>query len=287
MEQKIDFRSQDWMNARIVFDFFKQETTCFDKGGLLKIQPRYVVAIDDDMASAYYAATIMELAKRQFGEYPKLMCVGGTGMLSKYMNRLDDGTVISEGSKLRMTALRFGNYPVTVLDKGNNTGANIKDIIDYLDWKHDSNAPIIFCPTQRLSKRLERTIAFSEYQFPGTLPLNAYYYVPEERVEDMCQLYNGKALAGGLPLLSEAAAVYDRVGTNRYIGKFMAPLEVMIPKDVLVAGQQLIEKYPIRVSRTPLTAPVQFCKMYFALLKQRKEIAADLERKIATWQKEF
>lgn len=285
--EHINFRTHDWENARIVLDFFKQPTTCFDNKGLLKVEPRYVVAIDDDMASAFYAATIMEYSKRQFGKYPKLLCVGGIGMLSKYMNRLEDGTVLSEGMKLRMTALRFGNYPVTVLDGGNNTGANLEEIIKYLEWQRDSNAPIIFCPTQRLSKRLERTVAFTERQFPGTLPLNAYYYVPDERLSDMCQLYNGKALAGGLPLLSEVAAVYDRVGTGRYAGKYMAELEMPIPKEVLIAGQQLIDKYPIRVSRTPLTAPVQFLKMYFAVRKHQKDIAADLKRQIEVWKKSF
>ena len=288
MEQKINFRSHDWMNARLVLDFFKQETTCFDKHGSLKVQPRYVVAIDDDMVSAYYAATIMKMAKQQFGKYPKLLCVGGIGMLSKYMNRLDDGTVLSEGMKLRMVALRFdNNFPVSVLDSGNNTGANLKEIIDYLEINHDSVAPIIFCTTQRLSKRLERTIAYTEIQFPGTLALNAYYYVPGESMDEMCQLYNGKALAGGLPLLSEAAAVYDRVGTERYAGKYMAQLDVMIPKEVLIAGQQLMLKYPVRVSRTPLKAPVQFLKMYYSVLKYRKEIAADLERHIALWKGMF
>ena len=106
-------------------------------------------------------------------------------------------------------------------------------------------------------------------------------------MDEMCQLYNGKALAGGLPLLSEAAAVYDRVGTERYAGKYMAQLDVMIPKEVLIAGQQLMLKYPVRVSRTPLKAPVQFLKMYYSVLKYRKEIAADLERHIALWKGMF
>ncbi|MBR1825256.1 MAG: hypothetical protein IJ770_01565 [Alphaproteobacteria bacterium] len=284
--KQIDFKSHDWENARIVLDFFKQPTTCFDSGGLLKVQPKYVVAIDDDMISAFYAATIMKYAKRQFGKYPKLLCVGGIGMLSKYMNRLDDGTVLSEGMKLRMTAMKLGDFPVSVLDGGNNTGANLKEIIDYLAARHDEAEPIVFCPTQRLSKRLERTIAYTIKQFPGTQSLNAYYYVPDESIADMCQLYNGKALAGGLPLLSEAAAVYDRVGTEKYVGKYMAQFDGMIPKEVHIAGQQLMQKYPIRVSRTPLKAPVQFLKMYFGVLKYQKDIAQDLEQMVLLWKQQ-
>lgn len=263
------------------------ETTCMDSRGRLLIKPEFVVAIDDDMVSAFYAATIMKQAKSQFGSYPKLLCVGGTGMLSKYMNRLDDGTILSEGMKLRMTALRFGNFPVAVLDRGNNTGANLKEIIDYLADYRKTGAPIIFCLTQRLSKRIERTVEFSTRQFPGTGALNAYYYVPGESLEEMCQLYNGKAIAGGLPLLSEVAALYDRVGTSRYTNIYMAEYDGMIPKHIIKAGMNLMQKYPLRVSRMPLQAPIQFAKMYFGVIKNRKAIADDLEQKIERWKQEF
>ncbi len=281
--KEIDFRTQDWQDAQKVFDFFCQETTCFDQRGRLCIKPTYVVAIDDDPISAYYAATIMKQAKRQFGVYPKMLCVGGMGMLSKYLNRLSDGTILTEGMRLRMTALRFGNFPITVLDNGNNTGANLKEIIDYVSLSQHANAPIIFCTTQRLSKRLERTIAFSTQQFPGTNPLNAYYYVPGESIKQMCRLYNGKALAGGLPLLSEAAAVYDRVGTGRYANRYMAEFDKMIPKYVLQAGMRLMEKYPVRVSRNPLAAPMQYLKMYLAVINHRKDVAEDYEHQVLEW----
>ena len=145
----------------------------------------------------------------------------------------------------------------------------------------------IFCLTQRLSKRIERTIAYTTRQFPGTAPLNAYYYVPGETVEEMCQLYNGKAIAGGLPLLSEVAALYDRVGTNRYTNIYMAEFDGMIPKHVIKAGINLTHKYPIRVSRIPLTAPKQFLKMYFGIRHNRREIVADLESKITEWKRAF
>ena len=285
--ERINFKTQDWEDARVILDFFRQETTCLNAEGMLNVQPKYVVAIDDDMISAYYAAKVMKMAHKQFGTYPKLLCVGGTGMLSKYIYKLDDGTVLSEGSKLRITALQLESCPAMVLDKGTNTGDNLKEIIDYLALYHDSSAPIIFCLTQRLSKRMERTIAYTTHQFPGTEPLNAYYYVPGETLEEMCQLYNGKAIANGLPLLSEAAALYDRVGTARYANIYMAEFDRMVPKHVIKAGMNLVQKYPIRVSRLPLTAPMQFLKMYFGIRSNRKAIAADLERKIAEWKREF
>jgi len=239
------------------------------------------VAIDDDMVSAFYAVQIANKAYRQFGFMPRLLFVGGTGMLSKYLNRLDDGTVLSEGQKLSMVARQLGNYNGTILDEGKNTGANIKEIIDYLSFYHDSDAPVIFCLTQRLSKRIERTVAYSIVQFPDTHPLNAYYYVPGEDLREMCQLYNGKAIAGGLPLLSEAAALYDRM--NRYEGVFMARMDKRIDREVVKAGEELVSRYPIRVSRVPLSAPIQFCKMYFGVRNNRQAIADDLQKKIAEW----
>jgi hypothetical protein len=278
---QIDFRKKEWEKAQKVFDFYKQETTCFNKRGFLNVQPRYVVAIDDDMASAYYAVYIANMADKQFGIRPRILCVGGIGMLSKYLNRLDNGIVLSEGQKLAMVVRRLGYSNWSVLDSGNNTGANIKEIIDYLAFNYAYDAPIIFCLTQRLSKRIERTIAYSTEQFSGTVALNAYYYVPDESLQDMCQFYNGKAIANGLPLLSEAAALYDRM--NRYAGVYMSQMDKHISKDVISAGEELVRKYPVRVSRIPLSAPLQYCRMYFSLLKNRKAIDDDLQKKIAEW----
>ena len=279
--EKIYFGSHDWENAKKVFDFYKQETTCFDKKGNLVVRPQYVVAIDDDMISAFYAVQIAQKTYRQFGIRPKLLCVGGLGMLSKYLNRLEDGTILSEGHKLWWVARQLGWDYGTILDKGNNTGANIKEIIDYVSSYHTFNAPVVFCLTQRLSKRVERTVAFSTTQFPGTNPLNAYYYVPGESLREMCKLYNGKAVAGGLPLLSEAAALYDRM--NRYVDIYMAPMDKRIDKEIVRAGEDLVRKYPVRVSRIPLSAPLQFCKMYFGVRNNRQAIAADLQKKISEW----
>ena len=251
------------------------------------MQPKYVVAIDNDPVSAYYAADIMKQAKSQFGVYPKLLCVGGSSMLSKYLNRYEDDIILSDGMKLRMVALRLGSFPVWVLDNGTNTEANIKEIIDFLTIYNDYDAPLIFCVTQRLSKRLERTVAYSTRQFPGTHPLNAYYYVPGEDIRDVCRLYNGMALAGGLPLLSEAAALYDRVGTSRYVNRYIAEYDGMIPKYVMQAGMRLEEKYPLKVSQNIMTAPMQYANIYLSLLKNRKAIAEDLDDKIMEWMQNF
>lgn len=285
--KEIDFRNEDWMDARKIFDFFRCETTCFQRDGKLSVKPKYVVAIGDDMVSAYYAAVVMKQAKLQFGRYPRLLCVGGSGAMSKYLNRLPDGTVLSNGMMLRMTALKFGNFPVSVLDHGNNIGADVREIADYMMTFGDSEEPVIFCVTQRLSKILERTVAYSSRRFARACPLDAYYYVPGEEISEICQLYNGRALAGGLPLLSEAAALYDSVGTGRYANRYMEEYDGMIPKYVIQAGMRLIEKYPMQVSRFFLNAPLQHLKTYYAIHKYRKMVADDMEMKIQEWKRQI
>ena len=280
----VDLSAYCWLQAEAVFKFFAQKTNCLDTNGELLFEPKYVVAIDDDVVSAFYAAIIMKKARRKFGKSPRLLCCGGSGMLSKYLNRSDSGLIMTEGEKLSMVIRSFGDFPTKILDGGTNTGANIKEIADYLNGDQE---PIIFCLTQRVSKRIERTVAFSTKQFPGTSHLNAYYFVPGETLEDMLQLYNGKGLANGLPLLSEAAALYDRFANGKYEGKFMAPLGQAIPKYVAKAGLYLKSEFPICVSRLPLSAPVQFVKMFWALKFSRKEIEDDLYLKINEWKKQL
>ena len=279
--KQIYFGSHDWENAKKVFDFYKQETNCFDKKGHLVVRPYYVVAMGDDMVSAFYAVQIVNTAYKQFGIKPRLLCVGGLDALSKYMNRLEDGTVLSYGHKLCWVARQLGNTCGTILDKGNNIGANIKEITDYLLYNNDSSAPVIFCLPKRLSKHVERTVAYGTMHFPRTIPLDAYYYVPEESLREICKLYNGKAIADGLPLLSEAAALYDSM--NRYEGIYMAPMDKLIDKDVVRAGEELVRKYPVKLSRNPFSAPVQFCKIYFGVRNNRKAIAENLQKRISEW----
>ena len=67
----------------------------------------------------------------------------------------------------------------------------------------------------------------------------------------------------------------------------MAPLGQAIPKYVAKAGLYLKSEFPICVSRLPLSAPVQFVKMFWALKFSRKEIEDDLYLKINEWKKQL
>lgn len=280
--QEIDFWLPDWKNAKKVFDFYSQESNCFDAWGRLKICPRYVVAMGNDMISAYYAAYIVKLVCNQYHTVPKILCVGGSGRLSKYINRLEDGTVLSNGRMLWWVLCQFGNFNCTILENGDNIVNSLKEIADYLAYMKEQYATLLFCLPKRLSKRIARANAFLPVRFMGTKMLNAYYYVPGERMNEMCSLYNGKAVAGGIPLLSEAADLFNCM--SNYDTMYMAENEKCASKDLLKAGEELIHRYPLSVSHCLLTAPVQFYQVHFDLIKYQKEIREDLHRKIIEWQ---
>ncbi len=270
----IKFYEKQWNCAAKVLNELRYKTDCV-VDGQLTVRPFYVVCIDDDPVSAFYACKVFFACKKQFGYEPEILCVGGTGMLSKYLNEKG----CSEGQKLANVCTLLGARRIKVLDHGTNTGANLKEIIDYLGG---SREPIIFCPTLRLSLRLERTVRFSTVQFPGTVPLNAYFYCPDEHIMDMAQLYNGKGLADGLPLLSEVAAIYNRIKLNQ--NKFNAPLDFTPSEETLKAAAYLEKHYPVRISRLPLSAPFQYLKMFLAVKYGREEVNADLREHVAKWQ---
>lgn len=280
--EKINLDAYPWIAAADIFQFFKKETDCLDEKGNLLIQPKYVVAIDDDMVSAYHAAIIMRKAVQQFGQRPTLLCCGREGLLTKYLNSIPGSVSMTDGERLKnvCTKLLGPLTDVVVLDKGENTGETLKSIIDYLNG---DLSPIVFCPTARRSMRLERAVEFSLCQYPGTYPLNAYWFVPDETLEDCLQLYNGRGCANGLPLLSEAASLFNRIGTDKYTNLYVAEYEGNIPKYIKISGFNLASDYPLRIFRRPSVNLRQFLKIYFSILWNRKAIADDLNEKIELW----
>lgn len=283
--RKNKLNTETWEKAKILIDFFKQDTTCLDADNKLIVDPKYVVALGDDVISVYYALRIVLKARRQFHSFPHILCCGGTGMFSQYLS-IGPEDRQSDGEKLHYVARCISldlSQDISILDKGSNLSATLREIADFLELRGDVGAPIIFCPTQRMSKRLERTVVFSNRHLPEAKQLNDYYYVPGETLEQVLQLYNGKGLANGLPLLSELASLYDRIGTDKYVRKYVEPLDKTIPSEVKCAGLYLMLKYPIRVSHMPLSAPMQFSRIVLSLLLNHKEIEEDLNTKISGW----
>lgn len=84
---------QDFKDAELILKSLCVETNCFADGKI--IRARYLVAIDDDPTSAFYAAYVYHLIYQAYAYHPFVLCVGGKGPLSKYTNEKGE----SEGDR--------------------------------------------------------------------------------------------------------------------------------------------------------------------------------------------
>lgn len=275
------FSKKDFIDMMLILSVLRVKTNCFDAEGKV-IRARYLVCIDDDITSAFYAAYMYHLIYAVYGYYPFVLCVGGVGMLSKYTNEKGE----SEGLKLRRVCMELGvaSKDITVLDKGTNTGLNCLDI-----YKHLAKNPgrTIFCVTTRLSLRLERTFEFLPQQYPNEvnsemfkMVKNAglYWYVPEETAKNMMQVYNCKGLAKGVMLLAEVASIYDRI--VKYSGKLQAPLSFKVPDEVVQASLRLAKKYPLKINWLNFTGIWEYAYAYFSVLFYKPWIKRDSVRAV-------
>lgn len=253
------FCMRDYIDAALILSELKVKSDCFNHDGTV-VRARYLVCIDDDITSAFYAMYLYYLIRKTYGYYPFVLCVGGKGPLSKYLDNKD----VSEGMKLKEVCLKLGarKEDLTVLDKGTNTGLNCLDV-----YKHvaKSCGKVIFCVTTRLSLRLERTFEFLPRQYPDEVNQNQFdamkvigihWYVPDEGLADMMRTYNCKGLAKGVMFLAEVASIYDRI--VRYSGKFQAPLDFEVSETVVDASRRLAEKYPLKINFLNFTGLWQY-----------------------------
>ena len=92
-----------------------------------------VLVHDDDPDSAIHA---VRLAKQHFaahGFFPKMLCVGNKGLLSRWTHKT------TEGAHLKNVCVKTG-FPegmAVVLDKGRNSGENILEIRAFLTKEGD------------------------------------------------------------------------------------------------------------------------------------------------------
>lgn len=282
------FTTKDFADMMLVLSVLRIESNCFNIEGEV-IRARYLVCIDDDITSAFYAAYMYHLIYKVHGYHPFVLCVGGTGMLSKYTNKKGE----SEGMKLRRICMELGvaATDISVLDRGTNTGLNCLDI-----YKHLAKNPgrTIFCVTTRLSLRLERTFEFLPKQYPQEINsemfkmiknAGIFWYVPKESAKDMMQVYNCKGLAKGVMLLAEVASIYDRI--VRYSGKLQAPLTFEVSKEVIAASQRLAKKYPLKINWLNFTGIWEYAYAYFSVLFYKPWIKSDSVRAVKHIKKQF
>lgn len=281
------FTKKDYADAEIVLAQLSVRTNCFDKNGKV-VNAEYLACVDDDITSAFYATEMYYQIHATYGYYPTILCVGGVGPLSKYTN--DKGE--SEGQKLARVCETLGvlSSHIKVLDKGTNTGLNCLDIYNEVATRGVS---LIMCLTKRLSLRLKQTFEYLDHQYPekvskvslAKVVASTFYYVPEEAVEDMMQMYNCKGLCKGALLLSEIASVYDR--TYRYVGKLQKPLDFDITKETAQAALRLAKKYPLKINMFCFNGLWQFVWAYFSIIKNKNHIKLATKLAIREWRSEL
>lgn len=281
------FTKKDYADAEIVLAQLSVKTNCLDKNGKV-VNAEYLVCVDDDITSAFYASDLYFQIHQTYGYYPTILCVGGVGPLSKYTNAKGE----SEGRKLARVCETLGvlSSHIKVLDKGTNTGLNCLDI--YCEVAN-RGARIIMCLTKRLSLRLKQTFEYLDHQYPKKVSKislakvvdSTFYYVPEEAVEDMMQMYNYKALCKGALLFSEIASIYDR--TYRYVGKLQKPLDFDITRETAHAALHLAKKYPLKINMFTFNGLWQFVWAYCSIIRNRKHIKLATSVIIREWRSEL
>lgn len=281
------FSKKDYADADMILNQLSVKTNCFDKQGKV-MDAEYLVCIDDDITSAYYAADLYYQIHQTYEYYPTILCVGGFGPLSKYTNFHGE----SEGQKLAQVCEKLGVFPshLVVLDRGTNTGLNCLDIYAMAagkSWK------MIICLTKRLSLRLKQTFEYLDHQYPERVNASSFarlmaltfYYVPEQKISDMMQVYNCKGLCKGVMLLSEIASIYDRV--VRYSGKLQKPLDFAIAPEVKMASERLAQKYPLKINIFCFNGIWQFIWAYYSVMKNKRKIKYEALLAVRNWRRKL
>lgn len=253
--------------AQLVHDTLCIKTDCMDNGKIRLCG--YIVCIDDDATSAIYAAKLARLHKETYGFMPKILCVGGKGLMSRWTHKT------SEGAFLADCCLKMGvpKHKLVVLDKGNNTGSNVLALANYVK-RHDDGgrSAVLIALTKRLSLRYKLTM---DKQAPE---VNACYYVIDETVFEACKWYNGKRIGGGQVMLHELASILNRC--DAYAGTFQAPVPFAIPAEVRFAAGCLEQRYRLKLPGKNLRSLLQMIFLLFEFFRHRSLMRLELSKTV-------
>ena len=255
---------KDFRYAQIVHDALCAKTDCFDNEGKI-CMCRYIVCIDDDVTSAISASKISALHKKTYGYTPVILCVGGKGLMSKWTHSMSEGAFLAECCH----TMGIPKSGTKVLDKGRNTGENIKAVSTQVG---ESEGIVLFVATKRLSLRLNLSM---QKQAPN---INARYYVIDESVFEACKLYNGKRLKGGEMMLHELASILNRC--DAYSGTFQVPIPFEVSAEVREAADYLADNYRLKLPKKNLRSIVQFFQLLFAIIKNKEQMQEELSQTI-------
>ena len=285
-----------WHYANLIHENLCLKTDCFDKDGKL-VSVKYVACIDDDPKSAVYAAWLYHKAVSE-GQHPQVLCVGGLGLLSAHL-KPKDVVFYSEGIRLAEVCIDLG-VPienVVILDKGRNSGENVRDIASQMIR---DPGDVVFAVTKRLSLRWERTFKkqiaeqmakqMSQKYCQKYNPemINApkdYYYVIDETLEEACCWMNGKRIGNCRMMFHELASIYDRC--VRYAGTFQLPLEFEVSDEVKKAADYMARHYRIKNGKMGLREICQYVYLLASLKKHLPDMQKEQNNTIAEKQREF
>lgn len=293
-----NFEKTSWKYANIIHENLKFDSNYLTEKGEI-ISAKYLVAIDDDITSAFMAA---ETAKRMVEEGqnpPVILCVGGKGMMSFWTHKTSEAKNLENIIEQVLPKKYYDN--TVLLDQGTNSGKNVCDIRDYV--ANNGGGAVIFCLTKRLSLRVKLT---QEYQADG---LDLYYNVSEHSLQDACRWYNCKALCDNHMMYHELAAIFHRCilygpeelklkyekifeiddPISRFISyfsnaphkQFQAPIpESMLIEEVINAAAFFAEHYRIKLTRNPLASLGEYVKLVRSFYKYEDLINDEKEEQI-------
>ena len=233
-------------------------TNCYKNGKI--IPANQLVAIDDDVTSAFIAAKVFYEIRKEYGYCPKILCVGGKGLMSRHTHPKSEAELLAY--VLRQLGIQQNH--ITILGKGKNTADNVQAVAQ----NSNSDDVTIWCCTQRLSLRLERTQAQQAPQ------LKSYYYVLNQTIYDVMKLYNGKGLCKGEMLMHELASILNRC--EAYAGTFQLPLEFEVSDEVRKAAKLLENNFRLKLPQKTLKSYWQFFKLYITILFKKKAMKQEL-----------
>lgn len=252
--------------AQLVHDTLCAETDCMENDKICLCG--YIACIDDDATSAIYAAKLARLHQDTYGYMPKILCIGGKGLMSRWTHKGSEGAFLAETCR----SMGISKHKLEVLDKGNNTGSNVLALADYVKTHDRGNSAVLLALTKRLSLRYKLTM---EKQAPE---VNARYYVIDETVFEACKWYNGKRIGCGEVMLHELASILNRC--DAYAGTFQAPVPFAISAEVRYAAGFLEKRYRLKLPGKTLRSWGQMICLLFDFFRHRKIMQIELSQTV-------
>lgn len=277
MKQELFERSMD--AAEVIYEALCIKTNCIDSKNKV-IRADYIIAIDDDPTSAFWAVWLYYKINQQHSYHPTIICVGGKGLLSKYTHDR------SEAELLASVCYKLGVPETDILlaPNGRNTGENIQAVKKMLP----SGTSVIWSVNKRQSLRLERSV---KKQAPELI---SYFYVVEESLQEAAKLMNGKGIAQNEMMFHELASILERC--NKYAGTFQEPIDdiIYINSQIREADYFLRKHYKLKlmnktvkifgkkisIPNKNLSSIIQFMHLLKEIRRNKKKMRASLELEI-------